>query len=273
MSQNKKTPMNNNRIKEVRLAQHKTQKDLAKLLGVSEQAIAYYEKAQREPSLKSWIKLADYLDVSTPYLQGISKNSRNEINKQHYTISDIISLTYSSIKLMYAFAGRNKYDVIPNIPRLRPKYGNPFNYTERACLFDTTDTLRKFSDTVKLGEFMNEIKNGILTKYSQKGSLEQIATRKDIDKIIIQFYEAVREKYLQCMDNKSFIDMVSDDLSYFVINQAKADVFGTTTSFSEGKRFINSEDLTKLPEGLSADVYQRVMDVLNQTKEKLNKLK
>lgn len=72
MAQNKKEPMNNNRIKEVRLAQHKTQKDLAKLLGVSEQAIAYYEKALREPPLASWIKMANYLNVSVPYLQGIN---------------------------------------------------------------------------------------------------------------------------------------------------------------------------------------------------------
>lgn len=72
MSQNKKAPMNNNRIKEVRLAQHKTQKDLAKLLGVSEQAIAYYEKALREPPLASWVKMADYLNVPVSYLQGIS---------------------------------------------------------------------------------------------------------------------------------------------------------------------------------------------------------
>lgn len=64
--------MNNNRIKEVRLAQHKTQKDLAKLLGVSEQAIAYYEKALREPPLASWVKMADYLNVPVSYLQGIS---------------------------------------------------------------------------------------------------------------------------------------------------------------------------------------------------------
>lgn len=78
MSKNKKEPMNNNRIKEIRLSQHKTQKDLAKLLGVSEQAIAYYEKALREPSLASWVKMADYLNVPTPYLQGISNYIKDE---------------------------------------------------------------------------------------------------------------------------------------------------------------------------------------------------
>ena len=72
LSKNKKEPMNHNRIKEVRLEKHKTQKDLAKLLNVSEQAISYYEKARREPPLKSWVKLADYLGVPVSYLQGLS---------------------------------------------------------------------------------------------------------------------------------------------------------------------------------------------------------
>lgn len=85
MPKNKKEPMNNNRIKEVRIAQHKTQKDLAKLLGVSEQAIAYYEKALREPPLSSWVKMANYLNVPTSYLQGISnvsdKNKYNSFEK------------------------------------------------------------------------------------------------------------------------------------------------------------------------------------------------
>ena len=70
MAENKKEPMNNNRIKEIRLSKHKTQKDLAQLLGVSEQAIAYYEKALREPPLRSWVKMANYLGVPVSYLQG-----------------------------------------------------------------------------------------------------------------------------------------------------------------------------------------------------------
>lgn len=64
--------VNNNRIKEVRLAKHKTQKDLANLLGVSEQTISYYEKALKEPSLVSWVKIAEYLGVPVSYLQGLS---------------------------------------------------------------------------------------------------------------------------------------------------------------------------------------------------------
>lgn len=74
LTQNKKEPMNNNRIKEIRLKQNKTQKDLAKLLNVSEQAIAYYEKALREPPLASWLALADYFNVPMSYLTGASND-------------------------------------------------------------------------------------------------------------------------------------------------------------------------------------------------------
>ncbi|WP_278558274.1 helix-turn-helix domain-containing protein [Limosilactobacillus vaginalis] len=92
MAENKKEPMNNNRIKEIRLSKHKTQKDLAQLLGVSEQAIAYYEKALREPPLRSWVKMANYLGVPVSYLQGFGdynyedkaeiKKYSDEINKR-----------------------------------------------------------------------------------------------------------------------------------------------------------------------------------------------
>lgn len=75
MTEQKKV-LNNNRLKEIRLKNKRTQKDLAKFLGVSEQAIAYYEQAKREPSISTWEKLASYFNVPTSYLMGVS----NDIN-------------------------------------------------------------------------------------------------------------------------------------------------------------------------------------------------
>lgn len=59
-----------NRIKELRLNNNKTQKDLAKYLNVSKQAIAYYEQGKRNPKPENWQALADYFNVSVPYLRG-----------------------------------------------------------------------------------------------------------------------------------------------------------------------------------------------------------
>lgn len=59
-----------NRIKILRLVNNKTQKDIADYLGLTESAIAYYEKGKRTPKPETWQALADFFDVSVPYLQG-----------------------------------------------------------------------------------------------------------------------------------------------------------------------------------------------------------
>ena len=59
-----------NRLKEIRQEKKLSQKDLAKKLNISQQAISLYEKGDREPKLETWQKLADFFDVSVPYLRG-----------------------------------------------------------------------------------------------------------------------------------------------------------------------------------------------------------
>lgn len=59
-----------NRIKEIRLQKKVSQKDLAEAIDITHQAISLYEKNLRTPSPKVWQALADYFNVSVPYLQG-----------------------------------------------------------------------------------------------------------------------------------------------------------------------------------------------------------
>lgn len=47
-----------------------TQADLAKKIGVTNQAIATYEKGKREPSFRNLIKLSGVLNVTTDWLLG-----------------------------------------------------------------------------------------------------------------------------------------------------------------------------------------------------------
>lgn len=58
-----------NRIREVREKKHVTQRELAETVGVTNQAVANWEKSLREPSPFVWVKLADKLGVSVPYLK------------------------------------------------------------------------------------------------------------------------------------------------------------------------------------------------------------
>lgn len=60
-----------NRIKELRLKHNLTLRRLGKELDMYDSRISQYETGKRQPNIETWQKLADYFNVSVPYLQGI----------------------------------------------------------------------------------------------------------------------------------------------------------------------------------------------------------
>ncbi|WP_199912153.1 helix-turn-helix domain-containing protein [Weissella cibaria] len=61
-----------NRLIQLRKEKGVSQSKVASEIGISQQAYARYEHEEREPKLDTWKKLADYFDVTVPYLQGMS---------------------------------------------------------------------------------------------------------------------------------------------------------------------------------------------------------
>lgn len=59
-----------NRLKELRQHENISQGDLAKATGLTRQAISNYERGNRDPSRETWQQLANYFEVSVPYLKG-----------------------------------------------------------------------------------------------------------------------------------------------------------------------------------------------------------
>lgn len=59
-----------NKIKELRIKNGLSQGDLAKVTGLTRQAISNYENNERTPNDKIWQKLADCFNVSIPYIRG-----------------------------------------------------------------------------------------------------------------------------------------------------------------------------------------------------------
>lgn len=98
---NKEVLSNQNRIKQLRLEQHKTQKEVGEAVGLSDRAIAHYEKGIREPKLETWIKLANFFGVPVSYIQGVSNN------KNTYEFKNAVQLKNALEKGMNIKSGKN----------------------------------------------------------------------------------------------------------------------------------------------------------------------
>ena len=62
--------MTGERLKDIRKSQKKTQKEIAEKLGITQQAIALWEKGKTSPNPTDLSRLADVLGVSIDYLVG-----------------------------------------------------------------------------------------------------------------------------------------------------------------------------------------------------------
>lgn len=84
------------RLKELRNEKELLQKDIAKYLNISTSAYGYYEQGKRVPDSETIKLLANYFNVSTDYLLGIS-NIRN----------------YNSTERVVALHSDTDYDDLP----------------------------------------------------------------------------------------------------------------------------------------------------------------
>ena len=80
--------MINENIRRMRKERNISAKELAEMLGVSEQTIGNYERGDREPNISTMLKLCDVFCVTLDYLvNGISSNEKE--------ISDIVYNIYN----------------------------------------------------------------------------------------------------------------------------------------------------------------------------------
>ena len=75
--------MTHNRIKELRKNKWLSQSQLANKVGISNQVISFYENNKREPKIETWQALANFFDVSVPYLQGIDDKPNTGYSKEY----------------------------------------------------------------------------------------------------------------------------------------------------------------------------------------------
>lgn len=72
-----------NRIKELRLSQGKTLKQVADSIGITDGQLSLYENGKRAPRNKHiWIELANFFNVPVDYLMGINEQPKESVKNE-----------------------------------------------------------------------------------------------------------------------------------------------------------------------------------------------
>lgn len=101
--------MFNERLKELRIEKSLSQKELAKAINVTQQAIDYWENGINEPKATYIIQLAKFFDISTDELLGLSEEKGYIQQKKSPDKS--ISEDEQELLDLYRRAGQNKQDI------------------------------------------------------------------------------------------------------------------------------------------------------------------
>lgn len=186
-----------NRIKELREKNNLTLRGLGKEINMSSSRISQYETGKREPKLETWQALANFFDVTVPYLQGIDDKPNTGYSKDYiykqlddaYKEPWIGKSNLLGVDLIPAFyiekyCKQNKIS-IPKDTDLdfwKKNFSFIFDFKEIKRLLTTKD---KYSD--------NDIKELITLALFQKTT----------DKKFISFVEKLNEQYLKNLQNEA----------------------------------------------------------------------
>lgn len=193
-----------NRLRELRKEKKLTLKEVSSQLEqnnlkISPDALAKYERGDREPKLETWQKLADFFGVSVPYLQGISKvkdaNAFDDFQKFLRSLSEIrkmpdkYSIEVNELLAFYAENDRRVFDLLGNVFLKLTR-----NDRTRKALKNAVKDISKNSDIQDIGE-INAIMLDVfvILVQSQMDIKKSIKARKEIADIIEKYRSLERK--------------------------------------------------------------------------------
>lgn len=101
-----------NRLREVRNKTNLTLSSYSRMIGIPPNTLSRYETGKREPKLETWEKLANFWEVSVPYLQGyvdeyIDIHDLNEEEQDAYNrITDMLCEEYPEDSISWSKIGQ-----------------------------------------------------------------------------------------------------------------------------------------------------------------------
>lgn len=214
-----------NILKKLREEKGLKQEELAKILSVSPSAIGMYETNKREPNNELTIKIANYFNVSTDYILGITshKNPKEDLEKQ---LSDFFLTEEEYNSLINTFNVENeikKYlknicsnqnDNNREITIIRIILQYVFDYIPEIPLYMNQEEEEQFDMKVKWNllkakSLLNSLdKSKIIHNYKDKGTQEfKFAYHKEMEGLTdeeiadaLRFYKEMKKRVEK--DNK-----------------------------------------------------------------------
>ena len=189
--------MTQNRIKELRKKVGLSQAQLANKIGISNQIISFYENNKREPKIETWQALANFFDVTVPYLQGIDDKPNTGYSKDYI---------YKQLDDAYKedWIGKENLLAVGMIPSY---YVDKYCKENKISIPKDTD-LKFWQDNFNFIFDYKEIKRLLTTKDSYTDDeIKEMVTlalfQKTTDKKFVSFIEKVNEQYLKNLQNKT----------------------------------------------------------------------
>ena len=146
-----------NRLKELRDKKRISQGDLAKATGLTRQAISNYENNERNPNEKVWQQLADYFDVSVPYLKG-------EIDTEYLEklVELLMLLSFPKIVISYGNTDIDD-DTKPFISvEIMSQICKSLGYDSKDKFLEIYKKVMKLVDDTETVEYLQEFKSVII---------------------------------------------------------------------------------------------------------------
>lgn len=180
-----------NRLKELRERENLSLEELSTKVNIPKTSLSNYERAQREPKIEIWEKIADFFNVPVPYLMGMT----DSISEKIFFEVDTRALEKETNEALNAINALVEELIKSNDPEIAALVRDVLKSTNNifwiSKFFDTdylgAETLKEFShlvDELNNFDFLGSSEPG--TQHVEKYLARKEAVNAALDKLFIK---------------------------------------------------------------------------------------
>lgn len=255
-----------NRLKEIRKQKGLTLNEVGKKVGVKNNTLSQYENNKREPRLETWQKLAEFYEVSVPYLQGIDDfyyDSEMEkiIGGGSIDLKDLKNINPKYVKKIVSKKLNTIKELIDQLTLIRSVNYYLDNKENGAKPIYKSVTNKELNDIGYLKEHFDFV----FSKLSLNNK----------DKIIENVFSGETAKKIANLNNNEF-DSLFDEISSLNMihdvleNEIDKEIskYSSKTFFDGAKDFILNKQFDVRTNNLTNDLFLTLMGVLAKLDER-----